>query len=113
MDLFIAKNCADKAQWETAKTVVCPKIGNTSATLCNAALVKAKACDAQFKMATLGCTALGSTDSLDPCAFDVLLGVLCVASTNNNLCAGIACMSSTDGPTAQTCNNAIGQCVKL
>lgn len=112
MDLFINKNCTDKAQWEAAKAMVCPKIGNTSATLCNAALVRAKACDAQFKTATIACNGLGATDSADPCAVDVLLGVFCVASTNNNNCAGIPCGSVLDCPTGFGCNVKMAKCFK-
>ncbi len=110
MDKFVAQSCNDKAAWETAKTVVCPKSTNASSALCNAPLVKAKNCHAQFQTAMLMCTALGQTDSADPCAVDVLLGVFCVASTNNNSCFATPCTSSLDCGTGFSCNERTGRC---
>ena len=110
MQRFVDKACADASSWTTAKTMVCPKIGNTSSgVLCNAALVKAKTCQAQFQTATLFCQ-LGVTDTTDPCGVDVLLGVLCVATTNSLNCASTACASSTDCPTNFSCNDKTQKC---
>lgn len=110
MGRFEAANCADQSGWTMAKTTVCPKIPNATSALCAAPLTKAKACHAQFQSAALACV-LGATDSSDPCAVDVLLGVLCVAAMNNNACAGASCMYSTDCPTGYTCNDKTDRCV--
>jgi hypothetical protein len=111
MDKMAATNCADKNDYATAKTAVCPKIGSTvSATACATPLTKAETCQSQFQSATFTCNGLGVTDSTDTCAVDVLLGVFCVAAMNNNNCASAQCMYSTDCPTDWSCNTQTGRC---
>ncbi len=111
MQRFADAMCTDAAQWTMAKTVVCPKLPNTTSAPCAAALEKAKTCHAQFQSATIGCV-LGQTDSADPCAVDVLLGVFCAASVNSNLCMATQCMYSTDCPTNYSCNDKTRRCFK-
>lgn len=110
MAKFEGANCADQSGWTMMKTTLCPKLPNATAALCETPLKKAKACHAQFQSATMVCT-LGQTDSADPCAVDVLLGVLCVATMNSNQCAGISCMYNSDCPTGYACNDKTDRCV--
>ena len=92
------------------KTDVCPKIPNATSALCATPLTRAKACHAQFQTAALACV-LGSTDSSDPCAVDVLLGVLCVSTMNSNFCAGVTCTYNSDCPSNYSCNDRTKRCV--
>ncbi len=110
MARFEAANCSDQSGWTMVKTTICPKLPNTTSMLCETPLTKAKACHAQFQTAQLACV-LGQTDSTDPCAVDVLLGVLCVAAMNNNTCAGATCMYNSDCPTGYSCNDKTDRCV--
>jgi hypothetical protein len=109
MGRFESANCADKATWTAVKTDICPKSTNTTSALCNDALVKAKACHTQFQTATIACV-LGNTDSQDPCAVDVLMGVLCVNAMNNNFCAATTCASFTDCGSGYGCNDKTKRC---
>jgi hypothetical protein len=109
MDKLASVGCADASNWTMAKTAICAKIPNASSALCADALTRARACQTQFVGATFGCV-LGSTDSSDPCAVDVLLGVYCVAAMNNSSCAAAACQYSTDCPTNFGCNSKTGKC---
>jgi Cys-rich repeat protein len=59
----------------------------------------------------IGCTALGTTDTQDPCAIDVLYGVLCVNAMNNNFCAATSCSLNSDCSSGYTCNDRTDRCV--
>lgn len=111
MGRFVSTNCADSATWTTVKNDICPKIPNSTSALCADALTKAKTCHTQFQTATLACTAFGTTDTQDPCAVDVLYGVLCVNAMNNNFCAATTCMYNSDCTTGYTCNDKTKRCV--
>lgn len=111
MDRFAAAHCADESQWTSAKTLICAKIPNTTSAPCTSALTKAKTCHTQFQQAMIFCS-LGATDSSDPCAVDVLLGVFCVASVNSNLCMATQCMYDTDCPSGYGCNDKTLRCFK-
>lgn len=111
MQRFADAMCTDASQWTMAKTVVCPKIPNPTSAPCDAALAKAKTCHSQFQSAAIGCV-LGQTDSADPCAIDVLLGVFCVASVNSNLCMATQCMYNADCSTGYSCNDKTRRCFK-
>lgn len=111
MDRFASAQCGDQSYWSAMSSTICPKIPNATTALCAAPLTRAKTCHAQFQTATIACNGFGQADSADPCAVDVLYGVLCVAAMNNNYCASASCTYNQDCPTGYTCNDRTKRCV--
>ncbi len=112
MDRFAAANCSDQNNWLMTKSTICPKIPNTTSAPCEAALTRAKSCHAQFQQASIACNSFGQTDSNDPCAVDVLMGVFCVATVNSGVCMATACTYDSDCTTGYKCNAKTDRCFR-
>jgi hypothetical protein len=111
LDRLANVGCGDGATWAQAKQSSCTKLGNAATALCEGALTKADQSHAQFQSAELFCN-LGTADSNDPSAADVLMAVMCVATVNNGNCAGLSCQYNSDCPSDYSCNDATKKCFK-
>lgn len=112
MDRFIGAACPDASYWTKLKNSACSALNTSQSTShCATPLQKANSAVPNLQGATFSCV-MGATDTTSVAAVDVLLGVLCVATVNNNDCAGVSCKYNSDCPSNYSCNDAIKRCYR-
>lgn len=110
MDMLAAAGCSDSSYWTQMKNHACTRLStNLTTTHCQTPLQRAQSSYPDIQGGDFYCNG-GSTDSTSVAAVDVLLGVLCAATVNNNDCAGVTCQYNSDCPSEYSCNDATERC---